>query len=433
MSSVFNWRGALKAVEVFTPGSFPQHTYVAREGEVLERALRDAIDTPGQIVSLVGPSKSGKTVLVEKVVGLDKIVTITGAGIASPEEIWSRVCDSLNVPNTETKSSSATKKTGAEVGASGGVSVFGLAKGQATAKGSVALDKQTGSTQAVQRRGLEDVVELMKDSENVVLVDDFHYMPREVQAEAAKSLKEAVRRGVKIVTASVVHRGDDLVRANPELRGRVRGIDLVYWSDADLKAIAEEGFRLLNAEIDTASLDSLVREAAGSPQLMQLLCLTACFFFDLRQTQKNKASVSITPEQLQTIFEQTSATTDFRSLVDVLDSGPKTRGTERKIYKFKDGSSGDVYRAVLKAVASDPPMLSFDYEELGKRANRVCQGETPVGSSMVGTCLHISRLAAEKFPNERAIDWDEQKQILDIPDPYLLFYLRWSGRLSEEE
>jgi len=45
----------------------------------------------------------------------------------------------------------------------------------------------------------------------------------------------------------------------------------------------------------------------------------------------------------------------------------------------------------------------------------------------------MGRLAFEKFPNERAIDWEEQKQILDIPDPYLLFYLRWSGRLAESE
>jgi hypothetical protein len=43
----------------------------------------------------------------------------------------------------------------------------------------------------------------------------------------------------------------------------------------------------------------------------------------------------------------------------------------------------------------------------------------------------MSKLAIEKFPNERAIDWDDSKPILDIPDPYLLFYLRWSGRLIE--
>ncbi|MFY9588364.1 MAG: ATP-binding protein, partial [Actinomycetota bacterium] len=62
---------SVKATEVFTPGAFPEHTYVERAGEQLEQQLRDAIDTPGQVVSLVGPSKSGKTVLVEQVIGRD--------------------------------------------------------------------------------------------------------------------------------------------------------------------------------------------------------------------------------------------------------------------------------------------------------------------------------------------------------------------------
>src|SRR5258708_20692290 len=90
----------LKAQAIFTPGSFPSHTYVARSGEGLEKALRDAIDTPGQIVSLIGPSKAGKTVLVEKVVGKELLITITGAGLRSPEEIWSRVLDWMEAPSS---------------------------------------------------------------------------------------------------------------------------------------------------------------------------------------------------------------------------------------------------------------------------------------------------------------------------------------------
>jgi hypothetical protein len=54
---------SLKAAEVFVPGSYPQYNYVEREGEGFERALRDALETPGQVISLAGPSKSGKTVL----------------------------------------------------------------------------------------------------------------------------------------------------------------------------------------------------------------------------------------------------------------------------------------------------------------------------------------------------------------------------------
>jgi ABC-type uncharacterized transport system YnjBCD ATPase subunit len=77
----------LRATEVFTPGSYPEHTYVQRAEQGLETSLRDSLDTPGQIVSISGPSKSGKTVLVEKVVGKDSLIPITGASIRKPEDV----------------------------------------------------------------------------------------------------------------------------------------------------------------------------------------------------------------------------------------------------------------------------------------------------------------------------------------------------------
>lgn len=55
----------LRAQDVFTPGSFPVHTYVHRIDLDVEQQLRDALATPGQLISISGPSKSGKTVLVE--------------------------------------------------------------------------------------------------------------------------------------------------------------------------------------------------------------------------------------------------------------------------------------------------------------------------------------------------------------------------------
>ena len=277
------------------------------------------------------------------------------------------------------------------------------------------------------------MVDEIANSDFVVLLDDFHYMDRAVQESAAKAIKEAVRLGIKVCTAAVWHRGDDVVRANPELRGRVRSIDLSYWKPAELRLIAEEGFNALNVKIPESILEKLTIEAAGSPQLMQQICLQTCFFIGARERQVVPRRFDLSDDQCKDILEQTSATTDFRSLVDVLDAGPKTRGTERKTYRFTDGSEGDVYRCVLKALAADPPKLSFQYDELLARTERVCQADPPVGSSVVGTCLHMGKLALDRFPHERVIDWDEQKQIFDIPDPYLLFYLRWSGRLMEAE
>jgi hypothetical protein len=116
-----------------------------------------------------------------------------------------------------------------------------------------------------------------------MLIDDFHYMDRAVQIEVAKSLKESVRLGIKIVTAAVLHRGDDVVRANPELRGRVRSIDLGYWSASELRKIADTGFTALNAIVEDNAIERFIDESAGSPQLMQLLLLQACFVLNLRE------------------------------------------------------------------------------------------------------------------------------------------------------
>lgn len=424
----------LKATEVFVPGSYPEHTYVEREGDQVENILRDALDTPGQVISLSGPSKSGKTVLIEKVVGRDLLISLSGASLSSADQVWEKTLDWMGAPTSESRTETEGTKLGAEIGAKGGYSIPFLAKAEVSATGKGEKSSETASVYVSQRRGLGQVVKEIGDSEFVVLIDDFHYMPRDVQPEVAKSLKEAVRLGVKIVTAAVSHRGDDIVRANPELRGRVRGIDLKYWQPTELAKIATIGFAALNIGIDESAVKTLAGESAGSPQLMQSLCLQTCFVLNRReraQTTLLAEEITITQDTLRRIFEQASATTDYRSLVDVLDAGPRIRGTERKTYRFADGTEGDVYRVVLRAMAYDPPRLSFPYEELLQRTVKVCIADSPVGSSVTGTCLHMSKLALEKFPNERAIDWDETKQVLDIPDPYLLFYLRWSDRLKE--
>jgi hypothetical protein len=422
---------ALKATEVFVPGAYPQHTYVMRKAEGLEESLRDSLSTAGQVVSLSGPSKSGKTVLVERVVGRDYLIPISGSSLRSSESVWEKVLDWMDVPNSVAKSRTAGATIGAEATAKGGIEVKSLAKAEAggTARGEISGEMATEVVR--ERRGLAPVVQEIANSDFVVLIDDFHYMDRALQAEVAKTLKEAVRLGVKIVTAAVAHRGDDVVRANPELRGRVRAIDLRYWNTDELGLIADAGFSVLNAEVGTASVSRFSAESAGSPQLMQLLCLQARFVLDLREHTILKRSATVDEGLLARIFEQTSASTDFRSLVDVLDAGPRIRGTERKTYKFHDGTEGDVYRVILKAISDAPPRLSFPYQDLLKRTEKVCSGEFPVGSSVTGTCLHMVKLAEEKFPDERAVDWDEQKQVFDIPDPYLPFYLRWSGRLKE--
>jgi hypothetical protein len=286
-------RMALKAQEVFVPGAYPQHTYITRKDESFEEVLRDSLSTPGQVVSLSGPSKSGKTVLVEKVVGRDLLIPVSGASLQRPDDVWDRVLDWMDVPSSTSGSRTFGGKIGAEVGAKGSVELKLIAKGEASGVAKGEVTGEAGSGTIRERRGLTQVVDEIGNSDFVVLLDDFHYMNRDVQAEVAKTLKEAVRLGVKIVTAAVSHRGDDVVRANPELRGRVRAIDLRYWSRDELRQIADTGFHLLNAEVESRAVDIFTEESAGSPQLMQLLCLQACFVLGIREKTILKQTAAV--------------------------------------------------------------------------------------------------------------------------------------------
>ena len=420
----------LTAHDVFTPSSFPEHNYVARDGDDLEDKLRFALKTKGQIVSLSGPSKSGKTVLVEKVVGKEKLVTVVGAGIRTPDDVWTRVLDWIDAPADVTAQKSWQLLTGARVGAKAEADVL-VASTEASGDVNTAFSRRSIGSERKARRGMEQVIEELGGTELVILVDDFHYMPRDVQAEVAKQLKEAARRDLKIVTAAVPHRADDVIRANPELRGRVTMIDVGYWRPRDLTRIAKSGFDALNVDVETASAERLAHQAAGSPQLMQALCLYACFVLGTIDRLPKRTTERLKEDNHVKACRLTSTIADFRSLVDALELGPRGRASDRKTYAFTDGTSGDVYRAILKAIAAEPLVLTFDYEEVLRRVRAMCEGEAPGGSSVTGACAHMSRLAEEQLPTTRVLTWDEREQILEIPDPYLSFYLRWSDRLRE--
>jgi hypothetical protein len=334
----------IRAVDIFTPSDFPLFTYVARENEKLETRLRDSLSTPGEIVSISGPSKSGKTVLVEKVVGRDSLVTITGAGIHSPEDLWERALDWMETPNSKTTTTTTGGSGGGSVTAKGEVGVPLVAKGSVEAKVEGTLSASRSLAETGARRGMAQVIDEIGSSEFVLLIDDFHYMDRGIQTEVAKQIKEAARLGVKICTASVPHRSDDVVRGNPELRGRVRAVDLTYWSQNELAMIPGIGFPRLNMDIDAQTTMRFASEASGSPQLMQALCLQACFELNVRETLPAKDTRFLSADQVRKVMEETSTRTDFSSLVRNMHGGPKTRGTERKEFKFADGTRGDVYR-----------------------------------------------------------------------------------------
>jgi hypothetical protein len=115
-------------------------------------------------------------------------------------------------------------------------------------------------------------------------------------------------------------------------------------------------------------------------------------------------------------------------MLTALHTGARTRGTERKIHDFHDGSKGDVYRAILLAIKNDPATLSFSYDDILQRVKNVCAGEAPVGSSITSALEQMRIIGEEVAPGASPLSWDGDA--LDIADPYFLFFLRCSEKLK---
>lgn len=411
----------MKRSEVFTPNTLPEVTFVGDHLAANTKLLQQSLEMGGGIVAISGPSKSGKTVFVEKTLGADNLIQVTGANVATAGALWRRIFDMIGTPLPTIKASATLSET--LITGQGELGIPAVAKVAGTVAAKWA--ETDTSTSDVAPDYLNLLVRELKGTSYVVFIDDFHYIPKDVQAEIANVIKEAIREGIRFVLAAVPYHADDVVIANNDLRGRMLKLDFDYWTPAELAKIAVRGFKALNVNISVAMIDAFASEAAGSPQLMQSLCLNLCFETDIEETSKDTVTVQPSQSLVERVCKRTAQTNDYTSVIRAMKEGPKVRGQDRNSYLLKDGTIPDVYPIIVQAIAQNPPNLTITYPLLLGRIEQLCKNDGPKGSSVTGACEHISAIA-NSTAGASIIEWDETKDVLDIRDPYLLFAMRWS-------
>lgn len=420
----------LPPISVFTPNDFPRLTYVNRlVSPPLEARLQQALATPKEVISISGPSKSGKSVLIERVVGEDSLITVSGSEITDIASLWDRVLDWMGAPSAVSTSNERTVMSGKIGTLAGNVGVPMVAGGSVIAGTQSSNIEKNSQSQTQGRGGLNQVQKEIGNSSYCILIDDFHYIPKNLQVDIGRQIKTAAERGIRIIVASVPHRSDDVVRSNAELRGRTQNIDTEFWTEAEILDIARLGFAALNINIGETTLQALAQNACGSPQLMQRICLNICTHLQISYGYAATRYVSSGEIDLREVLAITSTSTDYKTLLTTMHQGPKPRGTERNRYNFIDGSRGDVYRCILLAIQRDPPRMTFPYRELMERVSAVCVSEAPAGRGVTEACGQISGFA--KADRTVEFDTDAEVETFHISDPYWLFYLRCSPKMKE--
>lgn len=397
--------------EVFIAGGQPTVTYVERDELDIERGLARAIAAPNQIVSLAGPSKSGKTVLCRRVLGEREYVWIDGGQINDSHSFWQRVCNELDIPDAVEKTSQKEYMVKIE----GSLCV--------TAGGSH-INKKCETHKKI--NGMSDALKEMIFRKIILVIDDFHYIKDEFRVDIVRSLKGAVFQGLKVILLSVTHRTFDAIKAESELTGRFSSIQLPPWSIGDLIKIAMRGFNVLKVLYDDDFVTTVAKEAQENPFLMQTFCWEMCFDIGIEEigpfSSYTTLKSSYDLDQLFIRIANDAGLPRYQQLA----AGPQSRKIREK-RPLRVGGVADIYQVILMAIARTGPLAVITYEELRTSINEILSDRIPQKHEITSALKHLSNIS-HGAGLESAIDWNEENRSVTIADPYLRFYLRWQIR-----
>lgn len=414
----------MKAKDVFRPQGQPTVTLVREPvDEKSSVAFDDAVEEGGRLLRVVGPSKSGKTVFVQAKAeaAQKKLVRVSIAGIQSSGELWNRVLAEAGGDAEVVESRDSEATFGAETGGKVAAGVL-IAKTEIEGKAKLDYSRSSGTARTRAADPLQTAIGLLAADHVWVFLDDFHYVKEDIQQELAQQLKHAAEEGVQLIIALIPGRSEDLIRKNSDLQGRIVDINFNYWKMEELALIAEQGFPAMNMQLAPGSASQLAREAAGTPQLMQAICLELCRAVNARDALAAPKEIDLTDDLLKQVFEDIATTrADFSGTIEQMLGGPPTRGQSRKIYLDSSGDERDVYELIVDALGLDPPQLKLTADELQARVDGLASTKV---ASVWESMRHISSLA-NGLHQEMKIDFGGELRWVSVLDPYLLFALRW--------
>lgn len=379
--------------EVFKPGTYPEMTYVSRESKgtkyTYEERLQQSLAIDGYLTYIVGPSKIGKTVLCEKVIGAANMICMSGNDFSKEKDFWSGI----------------GKKVGISMEAA--VSEESAAFSETEQK-SITVTKNYFVTK-------DRVIDYFKKNDKVLVLDDFHYAPPEIQYDIACQLKEVIRMGFKAVVVSLPYRSDDAIRLNPDLTGRILVIEIEPWKTEELEEIAKKGFGKLQIQVRQSLIARMAKESIHSPQLMQSICLNIGLLPDSNDT--------ITDEVIEESCRFTCMNLPYGDVVRVLKAGPSTRGQQRLQYTLSDGSKRDIYGLILKVLSDNPPLVELSIEELMERIKNSAPENMITTKKVRDSLKNWQKLLETLGSLYQVLEWKDD--IIHVLDNIFLFYIRW--------
>ena len=149
-----------------------------------EQRLKQALRTAGFLISIIGPLENGKQ-LCKQGIKPDSLVEISGTDLNEDTDFWLAVAYKAGL-------------------------MFGV---NSNVRANSILSKDT-------------IIRYCIDNNKVLVITDFHCAAPKLQKEIAYQVKDAIRKGLKIVMLLPEQVADSILRRNADMSGRMSVIEV---------------------------------------------------------------------------------------------------------------------------------------------------------------------------------------------------------------
>lgn len=414
-----------KLRDVFVPGGMPSYTYQDRKTLNLEGLLLNSVHRLRKFIAVAGPTKSGKTVLVRKVIPPTESIWIEGAHITSIDDFWSAILAKLGVASPSSESRTKSQEEIFETEISSGFKPAGIGADAKSKDSNKSSNSQTLVAALQSSKSQSAITALLKAGKTIV-IDDFHYVSSENQTALIRGLKQAVFDGLSVVLILIPHRMHQAATAEMDVDGRTQTIPIPEWQPQELFAIAETGMRELAVRMHATTIETMVNESFRSPHLMQDFCSLMCSDNQIWQTATGPLKTLTFIDGKEEFFKRFAHTISpetFRAL----QRGPER--TNRIERPMKSGGKCDTYEAVLLALQHLNVMTPVRWGELRRSLQDILIDE-PQQHEVTRVLEKMDEIAKTRN-GEPVLDYVKDQRELHLVDPFFRYYVKW-GALVEK-
>jgi hypothetical protein len=414
--------------DVFRDTGQPTITYVERDNGKFERDLQQALESGGQMALITGPSKTGKTTLYKQVLAEMRStpLVVRCDDALAPEDFWRRALEQAGATRlVETsQGSSQDTRVSAEVGGKGGWKFIG----ELFAKAGLEIGSSTSESEIrnkiLARPSPLHLIPILKNSNFVLVIEDFHYLRDEVKSVVFKQWKNFVDDEITIVVIGTTHHAIDIAYANKDLLGRINQIDVGQWGRGDLVKIIEKGLDYLQVPSAKRVREFIANESVGLPIITQQVGLQ--IFADHGITKINGArTIGRVLEKHAAEALNNVAQSRYRQLeyhYNIITTGPKKRARKYETYEL-----------LLSCFTLDPISFSLSRVDIDSRLRELpnLSGELSIFNSLeIPPAASINSMlgALNRFQKRHHIEileWRPIEKRVYMLEPAFLFFLRW--------